>query len=77
MGLPSAQPMILSHAIDFTSPLCSGDTPGVTMLGTSLRIVYLALSVCATFTSESSDTAASENYTVSTTVMSTRLCTLT
>jgi hypothetical protein len=55
----------------------SGDTLGVTVLESCVGLAYLALNVCATSVAESSDTAASENYTVSITIMPTRLYALT
>lgn len=54
----------------------SGDTLSVALLG-GASIGYLALNACTTSVAESSDTATLENYTVSTTLTSTKTLKLT
>jgi hypothetical protein len=68
--------VIFLPAFAVTAFFCSCETLGVVILG-SASIEYLALNACATSVAESSDTASSENYTVSTTVVLTRTAMLT
>jgi hypothetical protein len=68
--------VIFLPAFVVTALFCSRETLGVVILGRA-SIEYFALNACATSVAESSDTASSENYTVSTTVMLTKKAMLT